>query len=49
MTKEFLHSRRGLIVFALFALASCKQSKAPEPKQEQSTTAERCGSCRGAG
>ena len=35
MTKEFLLFRRGLIVVALFALASCKQSKAPEPKQEQ--------------
>jgi hypothetical protein len=33
MTGERLHSKHGLIVAALFALASCGQSKAPEPKQ----------------
>ena len=33
MTNGFLNSTRGLIVVALFALASCEQSKAPEPKQ----------------
>ena len=39
MTKEFLHSSRGLIVVALFALASCEQSKAPEPKQAEQPNA----------
>ena len=33
MKKVFLHSGLGLIVAVLFALASCEQSKAPEPKQ----------------
>jgi len=33
MHKELLHCGRGLMVVALFVLASCEQSKAPEPKK----------------
>src|SRR5271166_859565 len=39
MAKELLHSRYALIAVALFALASCEQSKAPEPKQAQQPSA----------
>jgi len=39
MKKELLHSRYALIVVALFALGSCEQSKAPEPKQVQQPNA----------
>jgi hypothetical protein len=39
MKKEILYLMRGLIVLTLFALGSCEQSKAPEPKQAQQPNA----------
>ena len=39
MKKVLLHLVRGLIVLTSFALASCEQSKAPEPKQAEQSSA----------